>query len=104
MKNKIFHTQDLCLHTNLVCAKNSAGMEISVKNKIFHTQDLCLRTNLICAKNSAGMEIHMAKEEVFHFLSKDGKTKVHAVRWMPEDGSYHAILQITHGMIEFIER
>ena len=28
MKNKIFHTQDPCLHTNLRCAKNSARMEI----------------------------------------------------------------------------
>ena len=75
-----------------------------MKNKIFHTQDLCLRTNLVCAKNGAGMESNMAQEEVFYFLSTDGKTKVHAVRWIPEDGSYHAVLQITHGMIEFIER
>ena len=36
-------------------------MEGSVKNKIFHTQDLCLRTNLRCAKNSARMEINMHK-------------------------------------------
>ena len=34
----------------------ACGMETSVKNKIFHTQDLCFRTNLICAKGSAGME------------------------------------------------
>ena len=34
-------------------------MEASVKNKIFHTQDLCLRTNLRCAKNSARMEAIM---------------------------------------------
>lgn len=46
----------------------------------------------------------MAKEEIFDFLSKDGKTKVHGVKWMPESGEYRAILQITHGMIEFIER
>ena len=32
-----------------------------MKNKIFHTQDLCLRTNLRCAKNSARMEINMHK-------------------------------------------
>ena len=38
-------------------------MEIGVKNKIFHTQDLCLRTNLICAKDSAGMEINMSELE-----------------------------------------
>ena len=28
MKNKIFHTQDPCLHTNSRCAKNSSRMEI----------------------------------------------------------------------------
>lgn len=43
-------------------------------------------------------------KEVFLFLSKDGKTHIHAVRWIPEDGRYSAILQITHGMVEFIER
>lgn len=46
----------------------------------------------------------MAKEEQFTFLSADGKTAIHAVKWLPEDGNYTAILQITHGMIEFIER
>lgn len=46
----------------------------------------------------------MSKEERFAFLSNDGKSKIHAVRWMPENGSYQAILQITHGMVEYIER
>lgn len=46
----------------------------------------------------------MAKEEVFSFLSEDGKTNIHAVKWLPEDGNYHTILQITHGMVEYIER
>lgn len=40
----------------------------------------------------------------FTFLSNDGKTAVHAVKWIPESGEYKAILQITHGMQEFIER
>ncbi len=40
----------------------------------------------------------------FTFLSNDGKTAVHAVKWTPETGEYKAILQITHGMVEFIER
>lgn len=40
----------------------------------------------------------------FTFLSNDGKTAVHAVKWMPDSGEYKAILQITHGMVEFIER
>jgi alpha-beta hydrolase superfamily lysophospholipase len=40
----------------------------------------------------------------FTFLSNDGKTEVHAVKWTPEDGSVKAVLQIAHGMVEFIER
>ena len=44
------------------------------------------------------------KNEVFTFLSKDGKTNIHAVKWIPDSGEYKAILQITHGLIEYIER
>ena len=40
----------------------------------------------------------------FTFLSNDGKTAIHAVKWLPDSMQYHAILQITHGMIEYIER
>ena len=40
----------------------------------------------------------------FTFLSNDGKTAVHAVKWTPDSGEYKAILQISHGMIEYIER
>ncbi|MBR4026038.1 MAG: alpha/beta hydrolase [Lachnospiraceae bacterium] len=40
----------------------------------------------------------------FTFLSNDGKTKVHAVKWKPDSGEYYAILQISHGMVEYIER
>ena len=40
----------------------------------------------------------------FTFLSNDGKTAVHAVKFTPDSGEYKAILQITHGMVEFIER
>ncbi len=40
----------------------------------------------------------------YTFPSNDGKTTIHAVRWMPENGEFTAVLQIVHGMIEFIER
>lgn len=40
----------------------------------------------------------------FTFLSNDTKTAVHAVKWTPDSGEYKAILQISHGMVEFIER
>lgn len=46
----------------------------------------------------------MAKEEQISFLSKNGKTMIHAVKWLPENGEFRAILQITHGMVEYIER
>lgn len=40
----------------------------------------------------------------FTFLSNDGKTAIHAVKFIPDSGEYKAILQISHGMVEFIER
>ncbi len=39
----------------------------------------------------------------FYYLSRDGKTQIHAVEWMPEDEP-KGILQICHGMVEYIER
>lgn len=46
----------------------------------------------------------MTKEERFSFQSADGKTAIDAVKWIPADGNYHAILQISHGMVEYIDR
>ena len=43
-------------------------------------------------------------KETFSFLSGNKKTQIHAVKWFPEDKKYDTILQITHGMVEFIER
>lgn len=45
----------------------------------------------------------MIKKEEFTFDSRDGKTKLHAVRWIPE-GKVICILQIIHGMAEYVER
>ena len=45
----------------------------------------------------------MARKEEFYFTSSCGSTKIHAVRYIPE-GNITAILQITHGMVEYIER
>ena len=45
----------------------------------------------------------MVKKEEFTFDSRDGKTKLHAVRWVPE-GKVICIVQIVHGMAEYIER
>lgn len=44
----------------------------------------------------------MIKKE-FDFLSADGETRIHAISWMP-DGEVRAVLQLCHGMTEYIGR
>ena len=43
------------------------------------------------------------KMEEFYYKSADGKTEIHAVKWLPETDPI-AILQIAHGVTEYIER
>ncbi len=46
----------------------------------------------------------MVKEE-FYYDSRDKKSQLHAVRYMPDDqDSIRCIVQIVHGMAEYIER
>ncbi|MBQ2803267.1 MAG: lysophospholipase [Lachnospiraceae bacterium] len=44
------------------------------------------------------------KKEEFYFDSRDGKSKIHAVRYTPDLGEVCCVLQIVHGMSEHIER
>ncbi len=46
----------------------------------------------------------MAKKEVFYYTSVQGSVKIHAVYWLPEDGQIHGIVQLAHGMSEYVER
>ena len=39
----------------------------------------------------------------FYFPSKDEKTKIHAIEWIPET-KVKAVLQLCHGMVEYIDR
>lgn len=43
------------------------------------------------------------RKDDFFYLSEDGYHQVHAIRWIP-DGSVKAVLQLTHGMKEYIDR
>ncbi len=43
------------------------------------------------------------KTERFTFDSRDGKSRIHAIRWSPE-GEVKLVLQIVHGMTEHITR
>lgn len=45
----------------------------------------------------------MPQETEFTYLSADRITQIHAVMWIP-DGEIRGILQIAHGMMEFVQR
>lgn len=45
----------------------------------------------------------MAIKQDFYYDSADKKTKLHAVKWIPEN-EIRAVLQIAHGMLEHIDR
>lgn len=46
----------------------------------------------------------MINKEEFYFDSRDGEHKLHAVRWIPGVERPVCIVQIVHGMSEYIER
>ncbi len=46
----------------------------------------------------------MIKKENFNFLSSDNKTKINACKWYKENTKYKAIVELNHGMIEYIDR
>ena len=41
---------------------------------------------------------------VFEFPSSDGRTNIRAVKYVPENSEIKAVVQISHGMVEFIDR
>jgi len=51
------------------------------------------------------MGTFMIRREEFTFDSRDEKgSKIHAVRWMPETDKPICVVQIVHGMSEYVER
>lgn len=46
----------------------------------------------------------MIKKEELYFDSRDNVNKIHAVQWIPDTDKPVCILQIIHGMAEYIER
>lgn len=46
----------------------------------------------------------MVKKEEFYFDSRDGEHQLHAIRWIPEAEKPVCIVQIVHGMTEYIDR
>ncbi len=46
----------------------------------------------------------MIKKQNFYFKSSNKETRVHGICWIPEDVKVRAILQIVHGMVEYVDR
>lgn len=46
----------------------------------------------------------MVTKEEFYFDSRDGEHRIHAIRWIPDTEKPACILQIVHGMAEYIDR
>ncbi len=46
----------------------------------------------------------MVRKEEFYFDSRDNKSKIHAIKWIPETETPVCIFQIVHGMAEHIDR
>ena len=46
----------------------------------------------------------MVKKQEFYFESRDREHKIHAIRWIPETERPVCIVQIVHGMAEYIDR
>lgn len=44
------------------------------------------------------------KKQNFYYKSSNKKTKIHGVCWIPEGIEVRAVLQIAHGMVEYIDR
>ena len=40
----------------------------------------------------------------FYYLSADEKTQIHAIEWIPEEEQPKAVVQLCHGMAEYIAR
>ena len=45
----------------------------------------------------------MGKVEEYYFLSANGVNKIHTMKWIP-DGEPVGVVQLVHGMVEFIKR
>lgn len=45
----------------------------------------------------------MGEKQEYTFESADGQSKIHCVRWLPQQEPV-AVLQLVHGMVEYIER
>lgn len=45
----------------------------------------------------------MAERREFYFPSSDGKTRIHAVEWLPE-GEARGVVQLVHGIAEYVLR
>ena len=101
MKNEIFHTQDLCLRTNLRCAESCARMEIfmseQTNNSEYNTVTLSLDDGTEC--ECAIIRIFPAGEnDYIALLPLEGEAaeqdEVYLYRYVENDGREPSLLNI----------
>ena len=83
------------------------------KNKIIRLQTrfqaslrykkMCIEGNPVFWYYKINIKEELAMKQEFYYPSKDGLTQIHAISWIPE-GEVRGVLQIAHGMVEFIDR
>ena len=67
-----------------------------------YTQNIVVR--LLYGRGGGRMRGYMIKDE-FYYDSRDGKSRLHAVRYTPDNlDNVKAVVQIVHGMAEYVER
>lgn len=52
----------------------------------------------------AGKDDWVMRKEEFFFDSRDGEHKIHGIRWIPDGEKPVCIIQIIHGMSEYVDR
>ena len=52
----------------------------------------------------SGMGTDMVKKQDFYFDSRDGRHRLHGIRWVPEVSRPICLLHVVHGMSEYIDR
>ncbi len=64
----------------------------------------CGEEKLVILREGRERTEFMAVKREFTFGSADGRTRIHGVRWEPEGAGVAGVVQIFHGMVEFIDR
>ena len=78
-----------------VTGKAKASAEVGIRNTTIR------KPESVCEAELLGIIADLNADEGD---SRDGENRIHAVRYTPDDGNVRGIVQIVHGMAEYVER